>query len=155
MILCSCSCSPKCSLPISTDREFSNFFVITENLCAWFNSTHRMTNLQQGRRRRADREAAQSVLPSISAILGQQQLPNVTMSRVDFSISPGTKFLLKISPPQRPLDAAGYLHRATISAGGGEGGQNIRIFQCLISPAAGWCAPAKRSKCAPHRLQGV
>lgn len=37
-----------------------------------------------------------SVLPSISAILGQQQLPNATMSRVDFLIYSGTKFPPKI-----------------------------------------------------------
>lgn len=80
-----------------------------------------------------------SVLPSISAILGQQQLPNATMSRVDFLIYSGTKFPPKILLPERSSDAAGYLHRAPISAGQGEGGENIRAFQCLISPAGGWC----------------
>lgn len=78
-----------------------------------------------------------SVLPSISAILGQQQLPNATTSRVDFLIYTGTKFLLKILLPQRAFDAAGYLHHASISAGEGEGGENISVLQGLIS-AAGW-----------------
>lgn len=40
-----------------------------------------------------------SALPSISAILGQQQLPNATMSRVDFLIYSGTKFPVKILLP--------------------------------------------------------
>lgn len=65
MILRSCSCSPRCSLPdyqhgyvVFICGEFSNFPVITENLCAQFNSMNRMTNPQQGRRHRGDREAA-------------------------------------------------------------------------------------------------
>lgn len=65
LILCSCSCSPKCS-PLDYQYvhvvficgEFSNFLVITENLCAKFNSMNYMTNLQQCRRHQGDRETA-------------------------------------------------------------------------------------------------
>lgn len=48
-----------------------------------------------------------SALPSISAILGQQQLPNATMSRVDFLIYTGTKFLVKILLPSDSLSQPG------------------------------------------------
>lgn len=82
-----------------------------------------------------------SVLPSISAILGQQQLPNATMSRVDSLIYTGTKFPAKILLPSHSLTQLGistvlpYLLQRER--------KNIRAFQCLISPAGGWCEDQK------------
>lgn len=95
-----------------------------------------------------------SVLPSISAILGQQQLPNATMSRVDFLIYSGTKFSLKILLP--PVWRSRVSPPRSRICRGGRGRGNIRVFQCLISLQCWWVLwGPKRSKCAPHRLQGV
>lgn len=63
LIFCSCSRSPQHSrLDYQYGHvgficgEFSKFLVITENLCAKFNSMNYMTNLQQCRRHQGDRE---------------------------------------------------------------------------------------------------
>lgn len=101
-----------------------------------------MTNLQRGRRHRGDREAArlscqvsQQSWDSSSSLMRQWAVLTFWYIRVQSS---HRRFFLL---PERSSDAAGYLHRASISAGEGgrKGGGNIRAFQCLISPAGGCC----------------
>lgn len=147
VILCSCSCSPKCSLPdyqhgyvVFICGDSSNFLAITENLRAQLSLMNCMTDLQWGRRHRGDREAAclpcqvsQQSWDSSSSLMRQWVVLTFWYIWVQSS-------QWRFCFPQPYSDAGGYLRRAPISAGEGqgEGEENIRALQCLMISLQCW-----------------